>query len=115
MIPHVYHILPFVVIGLVWGITNVLIKRSQSIILPRKGTRSAVHWSFLVPQTLNLLGSAAFALLIARSKLSTAVAVANAASLCSAVLLDYALGEPTQLVPALCGIALVAAGASLCV
>ena len=129
--------LPFVGVGLLWGVTNPLIKvgsleveRKRKAAAERAGgdgkAAAAGGWlaearallttpSFLVPQVLNQLGGLAFTLLLSGADISVAVPTANGTSLAANAAADtLLLGERYSLPLLLPGAALVAAGIYLC-
>lgn len=128
-------VLPFVLVGLLWGATNPLIRRG-TLLVERKAVRQAngapgarhrvrsrleVHLTtpaFLVPQLLNLSGSVLFWYLLRQpgALLSLAVPVANGTSILANAVADWAV-EPVRAevsVQYLCGVACLLAGVLLC-
>ena len=120
-----------IVVGILWGATNTFI-RFGALAVQRKRLalsrttcapiRSALGDlslllttpSFIIPQSLNLCGSAAFTWLLGRVRLTVAGPVVNTVALTANTAADWAAGEPVQLRFALPAVALVAAGAALC-
>lgn len=118
-------VLPFIIVGLLWGATNPFIKRGSVLVERKKlGKKSAgflSEWgallttpSFLLPQLLNQAGGILFAILLAGSDISVAVPVANGTSLAANALVDLVLGEKYKLGLLLPGTCLVGAGIYLC-
>ena len=130
-------VLPFVLVGLLWGATNPLIRRG-TLLVERKAasvrqangapgarhrvrSRLEVHLTtpaFLVPQLLNLSGSALFWYLLRQpgALLSLAVPVANGTSILANAVVDWAV-EPVRAevsVQYLCGVSCLLAGVLLC-
>ena len=120
-----------VLVGILWGSTNTFIrygalqvqrKREQASSKAPSRIRSAFGDlplllstpSFIVPQGLNLAGSAAFSWLQGRVRLTVAGPVVNTVALAANAVADWAAGEPLQLRFAVPGVALVAVGAALC-
>ena len=120
-----------VTIGVLWGCTNTFI-RVGALQVQRKRERASSKASsrfraafgdlplllttpaFIVPQSLNLCGSAAFSWLQGRVRLTVAGPVVNTVALTANAVADWAAGEPVQLHLAVPGVALVAIGAALC-
>lgn len=102
----------YVCIGVLWGSTNALIKQSR--LVQGAGPHRLSDFGFTVPQSINFAASTAFALLLGHSRLSIAVPVANSVSVCSTLLLGWALGEPIKLPLALLGACLVVTGVTVC-
>ena len=120
-----------VVIGTLWGSTNTFIRigalhvqRKREKASPKTPNRIRAALgdlppllttpSFIVPQALNLCGSAAFSWLQGRARLTVAGPVVNTVALAANAVADWAAGELVQLSYALPGVALVAIGAALC-
>ena len=116
-----------VAIGLVWGLTNPFIKSGSARLQEKRLSQCAANrnaWqsvrlllttpSFLVPQLLNVCGSAAFAILLTVGDLSIVAPVANAISLAANTVVDISLGERFRLGYLLTGLSCVAIGTALC-
>jgi hypothetical protein len=114
----------WVLVGLLWGATNPLIKRgSVTVEAKRAGREGGVlgEWrallttpSFLLPQLLNQAGSVLFAVSLAYSDISVAVPIANATSLAANAVADLLLGERFRIACLLPGLLLVGSGIVLC-
>ncbi|CAG9461989.1 unnamed protein product [Pedinophyceae sp. YPF-701] len=127
-------LLPFVLIGVVWGSTNPFIKRGSEAAARRAAQRHAKRHgpakasaatqpgaldllltpSYVVPQAINLLGSAAFTALLGYTRVTRAGPVTNAVALSSTALCGWCLGDQLNLKLAIFGVALVALGTWLC-
>lgn len=120
-----------VTIGVLWGCTNTFIRggalqvqRKKDKTFPKASSRVRATFSdlplllttpaFIIPQCLNLCGSAAFSWLQGRVRLTVAGPVVNTVALAANAVADWAAGEPVQLRFAVPGVALVALGAALC-
>lgn len=115
----------FVLVGLLWGATNPLIKRGSVIVESKKSARQRGgvlgEWlallstpSFLVPQLLNQVGSVLFAASLGRADISLAVPTANATSLAANAVADLLLGERYRICYLVPGLLLVGSGIVLC-
>ena len=114
----------YVLIGLLWGSTNPLIKRGSVTVEAKRGDNQQSflgEWrallttpSFLLPQLLNQVGSVLFAASLAYSDISVAVPTANATSLAANAVVDLLLGERFRLAYLLPGLLLVGSGIVLC-
>ena len=119
------------IIGILWGSTNTFIRigalqvQHKRRLLSRKDSLSSrplfgdlplllTTPSFIIPQSLNLCGSAAFSWLQGRIRLTVAGPVVNTVALAANAVSDWAAGDPLQLHLAIPGVALVALGAALC-
>lgn len=109
-----------VLVGLLWGLTNPLIKRgSEKADHLRK---EGAHWllahlspQFLLPYVANQSGSALFVYLLGvGSDIGSLVPQANGISLIFTALADLALGERYSLAWLVPGLLLVASGVVLC-
>lgn len=116
---------PIFLIGLIWGVTNPLVKRGSVIAerkLAAKRNRGVLQqWivllstpSFLLPQALNQCGSGLFIYLLGTHNISLVVPAANAASLVFNAVTDVVLGESYNKLLLLPGVMLVACGIMLC-
>ncbi|GBF88456.1 hypothetical protein Rsub_01169 [Raphidocelis subcapitata] len=115
-------------VGLIWGVTNPLIKRGSIAVERRRaeGGPARAGWlgeaaallqtpSFLIPHAINQCASALFVLLLgAGARLGVVVPLANGLSLAANAAADAALGEAFRARLLLPGLALVAAGLALC-
>jgi hypothetical protein len=110
-------------VGLLWGATNPLIKRGSLLVDSKKAGQQGVlgEWrallttpSFLLPQLLNQVGSVLFAVSLGYSDISVAVPTANATSLAANAVADLLLGERFRTAYLLPGLLLVGSGIVLC-
>ena len=113
----------FILVGLLWGATNPLIKRGSIIVDSKKSARQGIlgEWlallttpSFLLPQLLNQVGSVLFAASLGYADISLAVPTANATSLAANAIVDLLLGERFRIHLLLPGLLLVGSGIVLC-
>jgi hypothetical protein len=117
-------ILSFIVVGLLWGGTNPLIKRGSVSVEAKKasGKQGVIQeWrtllstpSFLIPQLLNQVGSVLFAASLGHADISLAVPTANATSLAANAVVDLLLGERFRIAYLVPGLLLVGSGIVLC-
>lgn len=118
-------------VGLIWGATNPLIKRGAVAAEEKKHkhkqqTTEEAGWlnqwvlwlstpTLVVPQLVNQSGSVLFTYLLGSGRdLSTLVPVANSAALAINAVTDLALGEQLDRGLLVLGVVLVAAGVLLC-
>ncbi|ERM98689.1 hypothetical protein AMTRI_Chr05g57420 [Amborella trichopoda] len=126
-----------IVIGLVWGATNALMRRgaliwdqklrlkpkpTKPLSLSRLLTRYLKDWFFLLltwqyslPFLLNLTASASFFFVLSETPISVAVPVTNAVTFASTALFAMVLGEEMRVLYALMGTALITLGVWLCI
>ncbi|KAL4521130.1 hypothetical protein Ndes2526B_g00297 [Nannochloris sp. 'desiccata'] len=117
-----------IIVGLLWGITNPLIKKgTEAVSLSKKKRKALTGFNFLdsvllhlttpafiIPQALNLCSSVLFALSLGFNDLSIAVPLANGTSLFANGILDHFLGNGAPLWPGFPGILLIITGVTLC-
>jgi hypothetical protein len=120
-------------VGLLWGSTNPLVKRDSMVAAEKtkkaeaeataagKKLSSAKEWlvllstpSFFIPQLLNQCGSVLFVFLLGSIDISVAVPVANATALVVNGIVDVALGEVYLMKYLTPGVLLVVLGVLLC-
>jgi hypothetical protein len=118
-------LLPAVIVGLLWGSTNSLIKLGSDKVRERLPAHAsalrtiAAHFltpAFIVPQALNQAGSVLFIYLLGyptASELSVLAPLANVLALVFNALTDLALGQRYHLLLLGSGLALVATGVVL--
>ncbi|KDP33713.1 hypothetical protein JCGZ_07284 [Jatropha curcas] len=127
-----------VVVGLIWGGTNALIRRGALLWDKRSGkfSSSSVHapqlhqklisslkkllslllfWQYSVPFLLNLSASATFFALLSDAPISLAVPVTNATTFAATAVFGMLLGEETRIELALLGTAFILIGVWLCI
>lgn len=121
-------------IGVIWGCTNPLIKRGSAHAARRKAGRAdatagaaarrslwqfwadlLLDWQYTVPFLINLSGSALFFATLGKAEISTAVPVANAVTFVCTALTGILLGERVHLGRTAAGTFFVLLGIYLCV
>jgi hypothetical protein len=114
-----------VLVGLLWGCTNPLVKRGaalveqrlQAVRCPGRYTSTVLHLttpSFIIPQTANLAGSILFASQLGSSKLTVTVPFSNGIALAANAVVDACCGSAYNLMYLLPGLGLVVLGFFLC-
>jgi hypothetical protein len=114
-----------IIVGLLWGCTNPLVKRGTAAVeqrlrevsRPGRYTSTLLHFttgSFIIPQILNLAGSILFASQLGSSKLTVAVPFSNGIALAANAVVDASCGAAYQLPRLLLGLGLVMLGFILC-
>ncbi|OVA20291.1 Uncharacterized protein family UPF0546 [Macleaya cordata] len=127
-----------IAIGLVWGVTNSIMRRGALIWdqkLKSSSTKphqpSKLHlrllgclknwlnllvtWQYSVPFLVNLSASAAFFAILSDSPISLAVPVTNATTFAATAVSAMALGEETRIGFALFGTLLIVLGVWICI
>lgn len=118
-------ILKYLFVSILWGFTNPLIKRGtfglDQIQLEHKEWVKyhevkylLTRWQYLIPQIINLSGSAVFYYLLGESDISRVVPIANSLTFVMTCLASYVLGESLKTAD-LVGIGLIITGVLLCV
>ena len=116
------------IIGTLWGCPNTFIRLGALQVQRKRQKLSTKNVqslfgdlplllttpSFIIPQSLNLCGSAAFSWLQGRVRLTVAGPVVNTVALAANAVADWAAGEPVHLHFVIPGVALIALGAALC-
>lgn len=116
----------FILVGLLWGATNPLIKRGSAGIDTVTSSNKykkflleikflATRWQYIVPFTLNQCGSVLFVWGLQDSDMTIAVPVANSLSFLFTAIMAIALGENKPNRKILFGIVLVIIGISICI
>ncbi|KAI5063431.1 hypothetical protein GOP47_0021978 [Adiantum capillus-veneris] len=133
-------ILSLVSIGLIWGVTNALIKRGALIAEERKNRRSGKEvkepskgvlsylyshcqewiymlslWQYSLPFFVNLSASALFFITLSHTPITLAVPVTNAITFGATAAAGMALGEKMHGIRTLVGIVLITAGVWICI
>jgi len=115
-----------VVVALLWGTTNPLMKRGGQGIENTRATNRlsqlfmelkflALKWSYTVPFLINQSGSILYHYILASTELSLAVPVANWLTLLFTLITGHLLGEHIQNKTTFIGIFLVVCGICMCV
>ncbi|KAK1605462.1 hypothetical protein QYE76_029135 [Lolium multiflorum] len=111
-----------VAVGLVWGVTNALMRRGalvwdrRSRSLPagsgavRRWADLLLTWQYSAPFLANLSASATFFRLLGDAPISVAVPVTNATTFATTAVAAALLGEDTRAAPAALGTALIVLG-----
>eukprot|EP00798_Chlamydomonas_sp_ICE-L_P011606 gene11606-34311_t len=118
-------LLPILLVGALWGITNPLVKRGSAVAEQRVSSaekQGAIHSrlifastpAFFIPFGLNQCGSALFAYLLGNTDISLLVPAANAAAVLFTAVTDVALHEKYDLRYLIPGALLIAGGIILC-
>ncbi|KAL6511348.1 hypothetical protein OROHE_020430 [Orobanche hederae] len=116
------------VLGLVWGATNALMRRGADIwdralkSTPQTNTRQLkkwlkllLIWQYTLPFLINLSASATFFAILSDTPISLAVPVTNATSFAATAVFGFILGEQTRLGMSLFGTFLVVYGVCICI
>lgn len=130
LLPSPEQLLPALVVGLLWGVTNPLVKRGAAIAEAKRAARPTSSspsvlsdWALwlstpqlVLPQALNQAGSVLFTILLGKSStsISSLVPLSNALALISTAAVDLLLGERLELRLLVPGVLLVAAGVIVC-
>ena len=120
------HVLLLVVVALLWGITNPLMKKGgRGIEQTRAGNRLtqliaelkflAFRWSYTLPFLVNQSGSVLYHYVLSSTELSVAVPVANWLTLLVTIITGHLLGERIKDSRTYIGIILVVCGICMCV
>lgn len=115
----------FILVGLLWGATNPLIKRGsvglEKISATNKYKKFALEikflvtrWQYIIPFALNQCGSVLFVWGLQDSEMTVAVPIANSLSFLFTAVTAIVLGENKPNIKILIGIALVIIGISIC-
>ncbi|XP_022094254.1 transmembrane protein 234-like [Acanthaster planci] len=118
--------LSLIMVALLWGATNPLMKRGgEGIQRVQRGGRVAqflaelkfliLNWKYILPFLVNQSGSVLFYLTLASAELSLAVPITNALTFIFTTLTGKMLGEDIDGKETYVGMALVVAGVTLCV
>nr|AUW34378.1 transmembrane protein 234 [Lilium longiflorum] len=115
-----------VVVGLIWGTTNSLMRRgavlwdhrvrsspTQSLIL--KWLNLLLTWQYSMPFLINLSASASFFYILGSAPISVAVPVTNAVTFAATAVSAFLLGEEMRVGPAIIGTGLIVLGVWICI
>lgn len=122
---HLQEAIWFVVVGLLWGATNPLLKRGSAGIEDVKHPNAIVKfllelkflvstWKYMLPFVVNQLGAVLYYTTIGRADITLAVPITNSLTFLFTTLFGHLLGEPTTS-HSLAGTLLVMAGIAMCV
>ena len=114
-----------VAVGLVWGATNVVMRRgalvwdrraraSPSSSVLRRWAALLLTWQYSAPFAASLCTSAAFFALLGAAPISVAMPVTNAVSFAATAIAAVILGERVRPAPAALGTALIVLGVWVC-
>lgn len=122
----IYQYIQFVVVGILWGATNPLIKRgSDGIDAIKANTKHLrmideilfliTRWQYVVPFLANQSGSLLYVYALQNSELSIAVPIANSCTFLFTALMAILLGEQIPNVKSFIGIIMIAVGVAICI
>lgn len=122
----IYQYIQFVMVGLLWGATNPLIKRgSEGIDAIKTNTKHLriideilfliTRWQYMVPFLANQSGSLLYVYALQSSDLSIAVPIANSCTFLFTALMAILLGEQVPNVKSFIGIIMIAIGIGICI
>lgn len=122
---HLQQAVWFVLVGLLWGATNPLLKRGSAgvekvehqnrilrFLLELKFL--ALNWQYMVPFTINQLGAVLYYTTIGQADITLAVPITNSLTFLFTTLFGWLMGEPTSS-QTLAGTLLVVSGIAMCV
>lgn len=115
----------FILVGLLWGATNPLLKKGS------KGIESIKHesrvlqfvmemkflvsnWKYMLPFSVNQLGAVVYYMTIGRADITLAVPITNSLTFLFTTLFGWLLGEHISL-RTVAGVALVLSGVAMCI
>ncbi|XP_031574228.1 transmembrane protein 234-like [Actinia tenebrosa] len=115
-----------IIVAIMWGSTNPLIKKGSTGIEQVRRSNALMqfvaeikflvfNWKYMVPFLLNQSGSVIFYLTLASADLSLAVPITNSLTFLFTILTGRLLGEESASKETYAGMALVMAGVTLCV
>lgn len=125
-----HQIWPFFAVGLLWGVTNPLIKRGSSGLQTDKKPKSGknklfrvfsevksilLRWQYIVPFLLNQSGSLLYVHALQDSEISLAVPITQSCTFLFTTLTALCLGEQMPNQRAFIGIALISIGINICI
>ena len=123
---HVENAAYFVLVGLLWGATNPLLKRGAAGIENVKHPNRifqfllemkflGLNWRYMVPFSVNQMGAVLYYMTVGRADLTLAVPITNSLTFLFTTLFGRLLGEPISSYWTYGGIVLVLLGISLCI
>ncbi|KAF1872646.1 hypothetical protein Lal_00016483 [Lupinus albus] len=126
-----------ILVGMVWGATNAIMRRGASLwdealkSSPKPHANSTLQnrilislrnwlnlfliWQYSIPFAVNLSASATFFAILSHAPLSLTVPVTNAVTFAATAFFAVLLGEKTHLPRAFIGTALIVVGVILCI
>ena len=126
MLPeHLQQAVWFVLVGLLWGATNPLLKRGsagmEKVAYPNRILRFLLelkflflNWWYMVPFAINQLGAVLYYTTIGQADITLAVPITNSLTFLFTTLFGWVLGEPTP-PQVLAGTLMVTSGIAMCV
>lgn len=127
---HFHQIWPFFAVGLVWGVTNPLIKRGSSGIQTSTNKKTAknkfhqifldfksivLRWQYIVPFLLNQSGSLLYVHALQDSEISLAVPITQSCTFLFTTLTALCLGEQMPNKRSFIGIVFISIGINICI
>lgn len=125
-----HQIWPFIAVGLLWGVTNPLIKRGSSGLKTsndKKTTKNKLYqtflelksillrWQYIVPFLLNQSGSLLYVHALQDSEISLAVPITQSCTFLFTTLTALCLGEQMPNKRSFIGIAFISIGINICI
>lgn len=115
----------FVLVGLLWGATNPLLKRGsagmEKVVHPNRILKFLLelkflilNWKYVIPFSINQLGAVLYYTTIGQADITLAVPITNSLTFLFTTLFGWLLGEPTP-PQILAGTILVTSGITMCV
>lgn len=117
----------FVLVAMVWGCTNPLLRRGSEVVDPGPAStgvmatltqlvRTLANWRFTVPFVINQSGSLLYFWLLGSTEISMAVPIVNSLTFIFTALAARMMGEQQRLTPSvIVGTALIGIGVAVCV
>lgn len=124
------HILPFIGVGALWGVTNPLIKRGSSGIQSSSSTKNTnnklyqafielkfllLRWQYILPFLFNQCGSLLYVYALQNSEISLAVPITQSCTFLFTTLTALCLKEQMPNKLSFTGIALISIGINICI
>ena len=125
MVEHLQEAGWFILVGLLWGATNPLLKRGSRGIEEVKSQNRAwqfvmemkfliLNWRYMLPFTINQLGAVVYYVTISTADITLAVPLTNSLTFLFTTLFGWLLGE--RISPwTITGVVLVMSGVALCI
>ncbi len=123
---HIQDAMWFVIVGVLWGATNPLIRRGSKGIEEIKHSNRIIqfilelkflflNWKYIIPFLINQLGAILYYLTIGQADLTLAIPITNSLTFLFTTLFGLLLGEPVSSKLTFLGITLVLGGVAMCV